>query len=40
MKCHIETHEVRKFCHLLTHTRPFLLQGMVEEDFGAVTLTV
>jgi len=30
----------RKFCHLLTSTRPFLLSGLVEEDFGVCTLTV
>ncbi|MGH7680595.1 MAG: DNA polymerase III subunit alpha, partial [Candidatus Eiseniibacteriota bacterium] len=30
----------RRFCHLLTNTRPFLLTGLVEEDFGVCTLTV
>ncbi len=30
----------RRFCHLLTSTRPFLLTGLVEEDFGVCTLTV
>ena len=30
----------RKFCHLLTSARPFLLTGLVEEDFGVSTLTV
>jgi error-prone DNA polymerase len=30
----------RRFCHLLTSTRPFLLSGRVEEDFGVSTLTV
>ncbi len=30
----------RRFCRRLTHTRPYLLSGRVEEDFGAVTLTV
>ena len=30
----------RRFCHILDRTRPFLLTGRVEEDFGAVTLTV
>jgi len=29
-----------RFCHMLSRTRPFLLKGKVEEDFGAVTLTV
>jgi DNA polymerase III alpha subunit len=30
----------RRFCHLLDHERPYLLSGKVEEDWGAVTLTV
>ncbi len=30
----------RRFCHLLTSTRPFLLAGLVEEDYGVCTLTV
>ena len=30
----------RRFCHLLTSTRPFLLTGLVEEDLGVCTLTV
>ncbi len=29
----------RRFCHLLTSTRPFLLTGLVEEDCGVCTLT-
>ncbi|MFQ6115916.1 MAG: DNA polymerase III subunit alpha, partial [bacterium] len=29
-----------KFCHMLTSDRPYLLRGKVEEDFGAITLTV
>jgi error-prone DNA polymerase len=29
-----------RFCHMLTTARPFLLRGRVEEDFGAVTLTI
>ncbi len=29
-----------RFCGMLTTTRPYLLTGRVEEDFGAVTLTV
>ncbi len=29
-----------RFCHMLTTTRPYVLRGRVEEDFGAVTLTV
>jgi DNA polymerase-3 subunit alpha/error-prone DNA polymerase len=30
----------RRFCHLLDRDRPYLLSGKVEEDWGAVTLTV
>ena len=30
----------RRSCHLLDRERPFLLGGKVEEDWGAVTLTV
>jgi error-prone DNA polymerase len=30
----------RKFCHMLSYTRPYVLRGKVEEDFGAVSLTV
>ncbi len=29
-----------RFCRMLTTARPYLLEGRVEEDFGAVTLTV
>jgi error-prone DNA polymerase len=30
----------RRFCSMIGRDRPFLLRGLVEEDFGAVTLTV
>jgi DNA polymerase-3 subunit alpha/error-prone DNA polymerase len=30
----------RKFCYMLDRTRPYILSGKVEEDFGALTLTV
>jgi DNA polymerase-3 subunit alpha/error-prone DNA polymerase len=30
----------RRFCHLLDRERPYLLAGKVEEEWGAVTLTV
>jgi DNA polymerase-3 subunit alpha/error-prone DNA polymerase len=30
----------RRFCAILDRSRPFILHGRVEEDFGAVTLTV
>lgn len=30
----------RQFCHLLHAHRPYVLKGLVEKDFGAITLTV
>jgi len=30
----------RRFCAILETNRPFMLYGKVEEDFGAVTLTI
>jgi DNA polymerase III alpha subunit len=30
----------RRFCHMLDRGRPYILSGLVEEDFGAITLTV
>lgn len=30
----------RRFSHIISHTRPYRLFGKVEEDFGAVTMTV
>ena len=30
----------RKFCRMLSNARPYLLRGLVEEDFGAISLTV
>jgi error-prone DNA polymerase len=30
----------RRFCHMIDCDRPYLLRGKVEEDWGAVTLTV
>jgi error-prone DNA polymerase len=30
----------RRFCAVLDRSRPFILSGKVEEDFGALTLTV
>jgi error-prone DNA polymerase len=29
-----------RFCHILNRSRPYVLTGIVEEEFGAVTLTV
>jgi DNA polymerase-3 subunit alpha/error-prone DNA polymerase len=30
----------RRFCHIIDRQRPYLLTGNVEEDWGALTLTV
>jgi len=30
----------RRFCHMVARNRPYLLEGKVESDWGAVTLTV
>ncbi|MDH3880854.1 MAG: DNA polymerase III subunit alpha, partial [Desulfobacteraceae bacterium] len=30
----------RRFCTILDRSRPFILHGKVEEDFGAITMTV
>jgi len=30
----------RRFCRMLSKVRPYLLKGLVEEDFGAISLTV
>jgi len=29
-----------RFCHMMCRSRPYVLKGLVEEDFGAVSLTV
>ena len=29
-----------RFCHMIDRQRPYLLSGKVEEDWGAITLTV
>ena len=29
-----------RFCHLLDHGRPYLLEGLVEQNWGTATLTV
>jgi DNA polymerase-3 subunit alpha/error-prone DNA polymerase len=29
-----------RFCHMIDRRRPYLLTGKVEEDWGAITLTV
>jgi DNA polymerase III alpha subunit len=30
----------RRFCYMLDRSRPFILTGKVEEDFGALTMSV
>lgn len=30
----------RRFCHMLSKVRPYLIQGIVEEDFSAITVTI
>jgi hypothetical protein len=30
----------RRYCHLLTAERGYVTRGLVEESFGAVTLTI
>ena len=30
----------RRFCHIIDRKRPYLLNGRVEADWGAITLTV
>lgn len=30
----------RRCCHLLSSNRPYVVHGLVEENFGVVTLTV
>jgi error-prone DNA polymerase len=30
----------RKFCRMLSNVRPYFIRGLVEEDFGAISLTV
>jgi error-prone DNA polymerase len=30
----------RRFCHLFDENRPYVLHGRVEQDWGAITLTV
>ena len=29
-----------RYCHMLSEARPYILKGKVDEDFGAVTVTV
>jgi DNA polymerase III alpha subunit len=32
--------EYNRFCHMLNGSRPYILEGRVEEDFGSISLTV
>ena len=29
-----------RYCHMLSKARPYILKGRVDEDFGAITMTV
>jgi DNA polymerase III alpha subunit len=29
-----------QYCHTLNASRPYILKGKVDEDFGAITITV
>ena len=33
-------HLYERFCHILNREQPYILEGLIEEDFGAITLTV
>ena len=37
-ECFPETY--RRFCHMLDHQHPYFIEGKVEEDYGAFTITV
>ncbi len=32
--------EYNRFCHMLNGSRPYILEGRVEEDFGSISVTV
>jgi len=38
-ECTLFSGTYRRFCHKLSRTKPYLLYSLVEEDFGAITLT-
>jgi len=40
MECTFFPETYRRFCHMLDHQRPYFIEGRVEEDYGAFTLTV
>jgi error-prone DNA polymerase len=40
MECTFFPETYRRFCHMLDHQRPYFIDGKVEEDYGAFTITV
>jgi DNA polymerase-3 subunit alpha/error-prone DNA polymerase len=40
MECTFFPDTYRRFCHMLDHHRPYLIEGKVEKDYGAFTITV
>jgi DNA polymerase-3 subunit alpha/error-prone DNA polymerase len=40
LECTFFPETYRRFCHMLDHHRPYFIEGKVEEDYGAFTVTV
>jgi DNA polymerase-3 subunit alpha/error-prone DNA polymerase len=40
MECTFFPETYRRFCHMLDHQRAYFIEGKVEEDYGAFTITV
>jgi DNA polymerase-3 subunit alpha/error-prone DNA polymerase len=40
LECTFFPETYRRFCHMLDHQRPYFIEGKVEEDYGAFTITV
>ena len=40
MECTFFPDIYRRFCHMLDHQCPYMIEGKVEEDYGAFTITV
>jgi error-prone DNA polymerase len=40
LECTFFPETYRRFCHMLDYQRPYLVEGKVEEDYGAFTITV
>jgi DNA polymerase III alpha subunit len=40
MECTFFPETYRRFCHMLDHQHPYIIEGKVEEDYGAFTITV